>query len=218
MRAYRSWASARWGWRSSPVRATRCAASNWPFWRNSSPRRRNTKLLGSWASWEDRLLMSSGMEGRPRAGQRLRRALGAVHDLQLGQFRLRARRQPLPLIPLLHGFGEATDPDQPVAERAMGGDEQRVEPQGAAQLLDRVRSPSGAQGDPPEQQVDGGVVGMHRRRPFRDAAGFFPVAAGPGVLGPRPPLRQIGRQGGALALRGAPIRQDDEPGALQSQQ
>src|SRR5256886_7073121 len=94
MRAYRSCASGRCGWRSSPVRATRWAVSSCPLWRNSSPSRRKTRLSGSCASWEDRVLISSGM--RPRPGERLGRRLGAAHLFELRQLRLRAWSEPFP--------------------------------------------------------------------------------------------------------------------------
>src|SRR5712691_7655543 len=104
MRAYRSCASGRCGWRSSPVRATRWAVSSCPLWRNSSPSRRKTRLSGSCASWEDRVLISSGM--RPRPGERLGRRLGAAHLFELRQLRLRACSEPFPLVPLFHRLAE----------------------------------------------------------------------------------------------------------------
>src|SRR3989442_2671683 len=90
MRAYRSCASARCGCRSSPVSATRCAASNWPFWRSSSPSRRNTRLSGSWASWEESVLISSAMQPRSRAAEGLGRRLRAAHVVELRQLDLRS--------------------------------------------------------------------------------------------------------------------------------
>src|SRR2546430_6187381 len=135
MRAYRSCASARCGCRSSPVSATRCAASNWPFWRSSSPSRRNTRLSGSWASWEESVLISSAMQPRSRAAQCLGRRLRAAHVVELRQLDLRARGEPLPLIPLLHRFGEAPRGDERVAETAVRRNEQRVEPQRPPQLV-----------------------------------------------------------------------------------
>src|SRR6266581_8984945 len=152
MRAYRSCASARCGWRSSPVKATRCAASRWPFWRSSSPRRRNSKLSGSWASWEESALISSAMDARPRPGEGLRRPLRALHVLELRQLGLRARGEPLPLIPLLHRFGEPAGRDERVAEHAVGARGERVEAQGAAQLLDRVGATPGGERDAAEQE------------------------------------------------------------------
>src|SRR5437762_1630700 len=65
MRAYRSWASARCGCRSSPFIATRMAASSWPLRRNASPSRRNTRLCGSCASCAESARMSSAMAEHP---------------------------------------------------------------------------------------------------------------------------------------------------------
>src|SRR2546427_63291 len=134
MRAYRSCASGRCGWRSSPVRATRWAVSSCPLWRNSSPSRRKTRLSGSCASWEDRVLISSGM--RPRPGERLGRRLGAAHLLELRQLRLRACSEPFPLVPLFHRLAEPARADERVAEHPVRGDGQGIEPERAAQLLD----------------------------------------------------------------------------------
>src|SRR2546427_7685296 len=123
MRAYRSCASGRCGWRSSPVRATRWAVSSCPLWRNSSPSRRKTRLSGSCASWEDRVLISSGM--RPRPGERLGRRLGAAHLLELRQLRLRACSEPFPLVPLFHRLAEPARADERVAEHPVRGDGDR---------------------------------------------------------------------------------------------
>src|SRR2546422_4152965 len=112
MRAYRSCASARWGWRSSPVNATRCAASSCRRCRSSSPRRRNTRLSGSWASWEESALTSSAMDASPAAGEGLRRRPGALHRVALRQLRFGAPGEPLPLVPLLHRFREAPGGDR----------------------------------------------------------------------------------------------------------
>src|SRR2546422_8347580 len=115
MRAYRSCASARWGWRSSPVNATRCASSDLRRCRSSSPRRRNTRLSGSWASWEESALTSSAMDASPAAGEGLRRRPGALHRVALRQLRFGAPGEPLPLVPLLHRFREAPGGDERVA-------------------------------------------------------------------------------------------------------
>src|SRR3989449_4352565 len=175
MRAYRSCASGRCGWRSSPVRATRWAVSSCPLWRNSSPSRRKTRLSGSCASWEDRVLISSGM--RPRPGQRLRRRLGAAHLFELRQLRLRAWSEPFPLIPLFHRLAEPARADERVAEHPVRGHGQGVEPDRAAQLLDGIDAAPGGEGDAAEQQMDGRIVGMHARRLLGDAARFLEVAA-----------------------------------------
>src|SRR5438876_983865 len=124
MRAYRSCASARWGWRSSPVNATRCAASSCRRCRSSSPRRRNTRLSGSWASWDESALTSSAMDARPRPGEGLGRRPGALDRVALRQLRFRAPGEPLPLVPLLHRFREAPRGGERISQHAMGAVEQ----------------------------------------------------------------------------------------------
>src|SRR2546427_269772 len=182
MRAYRSCASARWGWRSKPVNATRCAASSWRFCRSSSPRRRYTRLSGSWASWEESALTSSAMDAGPAAGEGLCRRPGALHRLALRQLRFGATGEPLPLVPLLHGLCEATGRDERVAQHAMSADEEGIEPQRAAQLLDRLGTAPRGEPDPAEQQVDRGVVGVGPRRLLGGRARAFEVAPRERVL------------------------------------
>src|SRR3989442_9921559 len=174
MRAYKSCASGRWGWRSSPVSATRWAVSSWPFWRNSSPSRRKTSLSGSWAGWEDRVLISSGMRARP--GEGLGRRLGAAHFVELLQLHVRAWRQPFPLVPLLYRLAEPAGGDECVPEHAVRGDRERIEPQRAAQLFQAVGAASGRERDPPEQQVHVRVMGMDAGRLLGRATRFFEVA------------------------------------------
>src|SRR2546426_422726 len=201
MRAYRSCASARCGCRSSPVSATRCAASNWPFRRNSSPSRRNTRLSGSWASWEERVLISSAMKPRTGAAEGLGRRFRAAHVVELRQLGLRARGEPLPLIPLLHGFGEAPGGDERVAQAAVGRHEQRVEPQCAPQLVHPGGGAPGRELEPPEQQVHGGIMRVHAGRLLGERARRLELPALQRVLGPRHELGQVGREGAPLALQ-----------------
>src|SRR5260221_6472376 len=121
MRASRSCASARCGWRSSPCCATRVAASNWRFWRSISPRRRNTRLCGSLASWAESAFTSSDTRASSAAGARAREHLGRglrrAHLVLERQLALLVGREPLPLVPLLHRFAEAPHLDQGVAEQ-----------------------------------------------------------------------------------------------------
>src|SRR3989449_637403 len=138
MRAYRSCASGRCGWRSSPVRATRWAVSSCPLWRNSSPSRRKTRLSGSCASWEDRVLISPGM--RPRPGERLRRRLGAAHLFELRQLRLRTCSEPFPLVPLLHRLAEPARADERVAEHPVRGHGQGIEPERSEEHTSELQS------------------------------------------------------------------------------
>src|SRR5256885_1917323 len=105
--------------------ATRCA-----LWPNGSPSRRKTRLSGSCASWEDRVLISSGM--RPRPGERLGRRLGAAHLFELRQLRLRTCSEPFPLVPLLHRLAEPARADERVAEHPVRGHGQGIEPERAA--------------------------------------------------------------------------------------
>src|SRR2546422_11190484 len=147
MRAYRSWASARCGWRSSPFIATRSAASSWPLRRNASPSRRNTRLCGSWASWAESARMSSAI------AEHSGRLARAVHVRPLRLF-LGAAREALPFVPADDGFGKATHRDERKAELAMRRGEQRIEPQRAPQLLGRGRPVTLRQMNPAEQQVN----------------------------------------------------------------
>src|SRR5437588_11306026 len=184
MRAYRSCASARWGWRSSPVSATRCAGSDWPFWRSSSPSRRNTRLSGSWASWEESVLISSAMQPRSGAAEGLGRRLRPAHVVELRQLDLRARGEPLPLIPLLHRFGKAPGGDERGAEPAVRRDEQRVEPQRPPQLVHARGGAPGRELDTPEQQVHGGIVWVDSGRLLRERARRLELPALERVFGP----------------------------------
>src|SRR5882724_2565594 len=216
MRAYKSCASGRCGWRSSPVSATRWAVSSWPFWRNSSPSRRNTRLSGSWASWEDRVLITSGMRARP--GEGLGGRLGAAHFVELLQLRVRAWRQPFPLVPLLYRLAEPGGGDERVPEYAVRGDRERIEPQRAAQLFHGIGPASGQERDPPEQQVHVRVVGMDARGLLGRATRLFEVAARERVLGARHELDEVAGECGPLALGRARVRQHDHTGALQPEQ
>src|SRR5882672_8947572 len=198
MRAYRSCASGRCGWRSSPVKATRWAMSTWPFWRNSSPSRRKTRLSGSWASWEERVLISSGMRPRPREG--LGRRLGAAHLVEQRQLRLRAWGEPFPLVPLLHRLAEPAGGGERVPEHAVRGHGERIEPERATQLLDRIGAASGRERDPTEQEVHRRVVGVYAGRLFGHAARLLEVAARERVFRARHQLGEIGDQRGPLAL------------------
>src|SRR2546427_5365910 len=169
MRAYRSCASARCGWRSRPISATRRAASSWRFWRSSSPSRRNTRLCGSRASCVESVLTSSAINPRA-ASQHLRRPLGAPHLLDLPELLVHPGSEPLPLVPLFDRFGEPTARHQGVSEVPVGGREQRVESQRAPQFLDRVRRPARGQVYAAEQQVEGGIVGLQRGGLLRSRA------------------------------------------------
>src|SRR2546422_1928395 len=156
MRAYRSCASARCGWRARPVSATRCAASSCRLRRSSSPSRRNTRLSGSCASWDESVLTSSAMQPGPGSGERLRRLFRPSHVVQLRELGLRAGGEPLPLIPLLHRLRESSRRNQRVPEDAVRRDEQRVESQGPPQLLHR-------RGAAPSREIDATEQQMHRR-------------------------------------------------------
>src|SRR5439155_878179 len=136
--------------RSAPAPwAPRWAVSSCPLWRNSSPSRGKTRLSGSCASWEDRVLISSGM--RPRPGERLGRRLGEAHLFELRQLRLRACGEPFPLVPLLHRLAEPARADERVTEHPVRGHGQRIEPERAAQLLDGIDAAPGGEGDAAEQ-------------------------------------------------------------------
>src|SRR5437763_7828958 len=218
MRAYRSWASARWGCRSRPVRATRCAASSWPFWRSSSPSWRKTRLSGSWASWLESVLISSSMERRSRPRERLRGGPGPPYLPELRRLALRLRREPLPLVPLLHRLGEATGRDQRVSEHAVRPHQERVEPQGAAQLLRRLRRPPGGEADAAEQQIQGRIVRLERRRLLGRRAGQLEIAAAERVLRARHVLGQVPVERRALGPVRPGVREDDHARAVEAEQ
>src|SRR5438445_5833550 len=162
MRAYRSCASARCGWRARPVSATRCAASSCRLRRSSSPSRRNTRLSGSCASWDVSVLTSSAMQPGPGSGERLRRLFRPSHVVQLRELGLRAGGEPLPLIPLLHRLRESSRRNQRVPEDAVRRDEQRVESQGPPQLLHRRGAAPSREIDATEQQMHRRIVRMYR--------------------------------------------------------
>src|SRR2546426_12335245 len=67
---------------------------------------------GSRASSAESVLISSAMEPRSRAGERLRRGLGTPHVFLLRELRFRPRGEALPLGPLLDRLGEAPDRDR----------------------------------------------------------------------------------------------------------
>jgi len=106
--------------------------------------------------------MSSVMSRDPDASERLRGRLSATHELELRGLGVRARRQPLPLVPLLHGLCKPARRDQGVPEPPVRRRQQRVEVQGAPQLVRRVPRPAGGELDASEQQVDRRVVGIER--------------------------------------------------------
>src|SRR3989441_6387886 len=207
MRAYRSWASAKWGWRSSPFSATRCAASSWPRCRSRSPRRRNTRLCGSLASSAESVLISSAMEPRSRAGQRLRRGLGAPHVFLLRQLRLRARGETLPLAPLLDGLGEAPDRGQGVPEVAVPGREQRVEHEPAPQLLHGLGGTARREMGAAQQQVHDGGVRIEAPRLLGHPPGRLEVLAGERLLGLAYERGEGRGAAGTLAAQRARVRQ-----------
>src|SRR6266496_1058880 len=223
MRAYRSCASARCGCRSRPLSATRWAASSWRRWRSSSPSRRNTRLCGSCASWAESALTSSTMaraaaaaaHGHPaqhlRGGPRLARGVGLRH-LFLG-----ARREPLPLLPLLERLGEAAHGDEREPAQAIGGGEQRIEALRAAQLCDGVGGATGAQMDLPQDEMHGRVVGLNGGGLFGRGAGALEVAAPQGVLRLRNERGRVPRRAARARLLPR-IDEGDEPRALEPEQ
>src|SRR2546430_17727319 len=95
-----------------------------------------SRLSGSCASWEDRVLISSGMRPRPREG--LGRRLGAAHVVEQRQLRLRACGEPFPLVPLLHGLAEPAGGGEREPERAARGHGERIEPARAEQRPHRI--------------------------------------------------------------------------------
>src|SRR5438445_10120694 len=154
MRAYRSWASARCGWRSSPFTATRSAASSWPLRRNASPSRRNTRLCGSCASWAESARMSSA------TAEHSGRFARALHVRAL-RLLIGAAREPLPVVPAGDGFGEATHRDEGKSQLAMRRREIGVEPERAPQLLGGGRPVSLRQVNPAEHAMDRRLVRLH---------------------------------------------------------
>src|SRR6059036_1527770 len=154
MRAYKSWASARCGWRSSPFAATRSAASSWPLRRNASPSRRNTRLCGSCASWAESARMSSA------TAEHSGRFARALHIRAL-RLLVGAAREPLPVIPAGDRLGEATYRNERIYQLAMRHREIGVEPERAPQLLGGGRPVSLRQVNPAEQQMDRRVVRLH---------------------------------------------------------
>src|SRR5260370_2791192 len=193
IRAYRSCASARCGCRSSPVRATRCAISSCPLRRNSSPRRRNTRLSGSCAKSAESVLISSAMAPRPRAGEGLRRRPRALHVLAARELGLRARGEPFPMVPLLKRFAEATGGDERIAEHPVRQGAQGIEPEGAPQLLHGVGGAPRRERDAAEPQVHDRIVRLHACRLLRHAPRLFHVLAGEPALPPGDEFRDIAR-------------------------
>src|SRR3989449_3219360 len=134
-------------------------------------------------------------------------------------FFLMIRRPPrstlFPYTTLFRSLCEATGRDARVAEPAMSAAEEGIEPQRAAQLLDRLGTAPRGEPDPAEQQVDRGVVGVGPRRLLGGRARAFEVAPRERVLRLRHQLRQVGGEAGALAFRGAGIRQHDDARAIE---
>src|SRR2546421_87484 len=114
MRAYRSCASARCGWRSRPFIATRSAASSCPLRRSASPSRKNTRLCGSCASWAESARISSAM------GEHTRRL---PRPLDVGPLRFlfgRTAGESVPLIPAFDRLGGVAAGAGRATTRALG--------------------------------------------------------------------------------------------------
>src|SRR5256886_16485640 len=107
-----------------------------------------SRLSGSCASWEDRVLIASGMRPRPREG--LGRRLGAAHLVELRQLRLRACGEPFPLVPLLDRLAEPAGGRERASEHPARGHGEPIEPERAAQLLDGIGAASGGERDAAE--------------------------------------------------------------------
>src|SRR6267142_2710939 len=203
MRAYKSWASARCGCRSSPFIATRSAASSWPLRRNASPSRRNTRLCGSWASWAESARMSSAMAEHPG---------GVARALHVGPLRLfiGAMGQSLPLVPAGDRLGKAAHRHEREAQLAVRRGELWIEPQRASQLFGRGRAVSLRQVDPAKQEMNVRVVRLHAARLLGRGARGVEIFGLQGSLGFGHEFGQLaGTAGTATLLRPGSHEHDD---------
>src|SRR6266446_4871939 len=179
MRAYKSCASGRCGWRSSPVSATRWAVSSWPLWRAAAPqgparhrppRRADGARAPSASSGRARLVRA-----HPRRQARLRARVrrmghGAPHRPRSRGGAEGAR------IPLLQGGRRAAGggASRGGAARRSGRSRRRPGPRhGPGRGRRRGRYRRGVGADRSSGAADGGSAGL---RGARRGAGGTPVA------------------------------------------
>src|SRR5438034_762070 len=211
MRAYRSWASARCGCRSSPFIATRMAASSWPLRRNASPSRRNTRLCGSCASCAESARMSSAMAEHPGGLAR------ALHVRPLRLF-LGAAREALPVVPAGDRFRESTNRYERKAQLAMRRGEVGIEPQRAPQLLGGGGGVPLREVNASEQEVNGRVVGLHAARLLGCGASGIEILGLERPFRLRDHLGRVTRGTGAATLCRPGIHEHDHARTLETEQ